>query len=47
MQPRFPLDDLYTQPLSAVASDRKCAHGQSLVQQAYSVRPIPAELNML
>jgi probable addiction module antidote protein len=32
--------------MGAVPSERKCAHGRYWLQQAYSVRPIPAGRNM-
>src|SRR6185437_9770078 len=46
MEPRPQGCPLSHRPMGAVPSERKCAHGRYLLQQAYSVRPIPAGRNM-
>src|SRR5689334_13234405 len=46
MEPRPHDRHLSHRPAGAVPSEWKCAHGRYVLQQAYSVRPIPAGRNM-
>ena len=46
MEPRPHDRRLSYRPACAVPSEWKCAHGRCVLQQAYSVRPIPAGRNM-